>query len=210
MGKFQVGILGGFQGKVGTVVGGRWKGIDYMRHVGRKSNKPPTQAQLEQQARFTVVTRFIARINRLVQVSFKDTPELTGGNVAFAYNYEKALTGVYPAFDLDYSKCLVSKGDLQNGTLPVAAPVAGGLIKFDWQDNTGDTLANADDKSVHVVYCAETNQAVVTMMGADRTAKTHSVNVANFTGRTVQTWISFVSADKEYATSIFTGSHVVI
>ena len=31
MGKISQGILGGFSGKVGNVVGGNWKGIDYMR-----------------------------------------------------------------------------------------------------------------------------------------------------------------------------------
>ena len=31
MGTINKGILGGFSGKVGNVVGGTWKGIDYMR-----------------------------------------------------------------------------------------------------------------------------------------------------------------------------------
>ena len=31
MGKINQGILGGFSGKVGTVVGGSWKGTAYMR-----------------------------------------------------------------------------------------------------------------------------------------------------------------------------------
>jgi hypothetical protein len=30
MGTIKQGILGGFSGKVGTVVGGTWKGIHYM------------------------------------------------------------------------------------------------------------------------------------------------------------------------------------
>lgn len=31
MGKIRQGILGGFNGTVGTVVGGSWKGMAYMR-----------------------------------------------------------------------------------------------------------------------------------------------------------------------------------
>lgn len=31
MGTFSKGILGGFSGTVGTVIGGNWKGIQYMR-----------------------------------------------------------------------------------------------------------------------------------------------------------------------------------
>jgi len=41
MGKIEKGILGGFSGKVGTVVGGNWRGIDYMRSKGKRSNTAP-------------------------------------------------------------------------------------------------------------------------------------------------------------------------
>ena len=210
MGKFQVGILGGFEGKVGTVVGGRWKGIDYMRHKGRKSNKPPTQAQLEQQARFAMVGSFTSKIGKLLEVSFKDTPSLTGVNVAFSDIYKKAITGVYPSFALDYSKILISKGVLQNAALPVATPAGAGAVKFDWVDNTSDSLANADDKAIIVVYCPELQQAIYTKAGVNRSAATQTLSVANFTGKIVETWFSFVSADgKEYVSSIFTGEITV-
>jgi len=33
MGTIKKGILGGFSGKVGTVIGGVWKGIEYMRSI---------------------------------------------------------------------------------------------------------------------------------------------------------------------------------
>ena len=210
MGKFQVGILGGFEGKVGTVVGGRWKGIDYMRHKGRKSKKPFTLAQLEQQAKFALVTKFVHKIGRLLMTSFRDTPQLTGINAAFSYTYLNALTGLYPSYQLDYSKVIISKGELQNALLPVATAAGNGKVKFDWQDNSGDTLANADDKAIMVVYCPETNQAVYTSTGADRKSKTDLLNAGNLTGKTVQTWLSFISADEmNYATSIYTGEIII-
>ena len=37
MGKIAQGILGGLSGKVGNVIGGSWKGIDYKR--GESSNR---------------------------------------------------------------------------------------------------------------------------------------------------------------------------
>ena len=37
MGTIKQGILGGFSGKVGTVVGSSWKGISYMR--GKTTNR---------------------------------------------------------------------------------------------------------------------------------------------------------------------------
>ena len=50
MGTISKGILGGFSGTVGTVIGGSWKGIDYMRSQPSKRSGNFSQAQLEQQA----------------------------------------------------------------------------------------------------------------------------------------------------------------
>jgi hypothetical protein len=36
MGTFNKGILGGFSGKVGTVVGFNWRGLDVMRSLPKK------------------------------------------------------------------------------------------------------------------------------------------------------------------------------
>ena len=62
MASFQKGILGGFSGKVGTVVGGNWKGIDYMRSKGVNGNKNPTLSQLTQQAKFKLGIIFLRRM----------------------------------------------------------------------------------------------------------------------------------------------------
>lgn len=43
MGKINQGILGGFSGKVGTVVGGSWKGTAYMR--GLPTHYTATQSE---------------------------------------------------------------------------------------------------------------------------------------------------------------------
>lgn len=210
MGKYEKGILGSFSGKVGTVVGGSWRGIDYMRSKGRKSSKAATEQQLIQQAKFKVVTQFVHRLGKLCMISFKNTPAMTGINEAFRYNYENALTGTYPAFALDYSQALVSRGDLQNGLLPTATAAGSGAINFAWQDNSGDTLAHADDKAVLVVYCPENKQAIWQIATATRSDAAATLAAGNLVGKTVQSWISFVSKNgNEFASSIFTGELIV-
>ena len=52
MGIIRQGANGGYSGKVGSTVGSSWKGIDYIKALPKKSSKPATQAQLEQQAKF--------------------------------------------------------------------------------------------------------------------------------------------------------------
>ena len=52
MGKIKQGILGGFKGKVGTVIGASWNGISYMRGLAQSHKNPKTAAQLQQRAYF--------------------------------------------------------------------------------------------------------------------------------------------------------------
>ena len=52
MGKIKQGILGGFKGKVGTVIGSSWNGIAYMRGLAQSVKNPKTAAQLQQRAYF--------------------------------------------------------------------------------------------------------------------------------------------------------------
>ena len=52
MGKIKQGILGGFKGKVGTVIGASWNGIAYMRGLAQSVKNPKTATQLQQRAYF--------------------------------------------------------------------------------------------------------------------------------------------------------------
>ncbi len=52
MGKIKQGILGGFKGKVGTVIGASWNGIAYMRGLAQSVKNPKSAAQLQQRAFF--------------------------------------------------------------------------------------------------------------------------------------------------------------
>ena len=48
MGKIKQGILGGFKGKVGTVIGSSWNGIAYMKGLPQSQKNPNTLAQQKQ------------------------------------------------------------------------------------------------------------------------------------------------------------------
>ncbi len=72
MGTISKGILGGFNGTVGTVIGGSWKGIEYMRSRPAKRTNNPSQAQLEQQAKFAVVISFLETMVGLLRITYKN------------------------------------------------------------------------------------------------------------------------------------------
>lgn len=207
MGIISKGILGGFSGTVGTVIGGNWKGIDYMRSQPTPSSKAATQPQIEQRTKFALVVRFVQALSGLVSATFKDSvSQQTGFNKVMAHTIKSAIGGVFPLYHIDYSHVLVSRGNLPNVQAPPATSPAAGAVKWQWTDNSGMGKADANDTAILVVYSEDLNISVYTTAGALRSAGTATLNIPGLSGKTVQTWIGFLSADgKDVATSEFTG-----
>ena len=63
MGKIKQGILGGFKGKVGTVIGASWNGIAYMRGLPQSIKNPKTAAQQAQRAFFREVQDLVGQLS---------------------------------------------------------------------------------------------------------------------------------------------------
>jgi hypothetical protein len=211
MGTINKGILGGFSGKVGSVVGGSWKGIDYMRSKGSNRNLNPTDKQLAQQLKFALTMHFVQPMAGLLNISFRNFAiMMTGINNAFAYTIKNAITGEYPSFVIDYSLALVSRGDLPNVLGPAVTSGVGSLLTFSWTDNSGVGIARATDQAILVAYCPAQRQAIYTTAGGMRSDLTGELNLLPFSGLTVQTWIGFIAENgRSVATSIFTGEVTV-
>jgi len=211
MGTINKGILGGFSGKVGTVIGGTWKGIDYMRSKGNHRKLNPTEKQHSQQLKFALAMRFMQPLAGLLEISFRNFAiKMTGINNALAYTLKNAITGVYPSFEIDYSLALVSRGDLPNALAPVVTSGAGSLLAFTWADNSGVGTARATDQAILVAYCPVQRQAIYTNAGGMRSDLTGELNLLPFSGFTVKTYIGFISeSSRMIATSIFTGEVTV-
>jgi len=210
MATFEKGILGGFSGKVGTIIGGNWKGIDYMRSKSAKRTFVPSQKQLEQQLKFGLMMRFLQPMTTLLSISFYDFAiRKTGINSAFSYNYKEAITGDFPDYAIDYSKALVSRGNLPNALGPSVISGAGSILTWSWTDNNSST-ADPNDQAILVAYCPELRQAIFTTNGAKRSGHTADLNVLSFKGKQVETYIGFLSADgRNSSVSTFTGEVTV-
>jgi hypothetical protein len=212
MGTINKGILGGFSGTVGTVVGASWRGIEYMRSRSNRRTFTSSQRQIEQQLKFSLLTRFQQPLNGLLNQSFRSyAVKMTGANSALGYNLRNAVSGAYPTYTVNYSMFLISRGDLPNAQAPTATAGGDGLVNFAWTNNAGNGKAKANDKAILVIYCLEMRQCVYITEGAERSEGTASVDVTGFAGKTVQTWIGFISdSGREIATSIYTGEVSVI
>ena len=63
MGKIKQGILGGFKGKVGTVIGSSWNGIAYMRGQAQSVKNPKTAAQMQQRNFFKDLQSLVSQLS---------------------------------------------------------------------------------------------------------------------------------------------------
>ena len=213
MGKFIKGVLGGFSGKIGTVIGSNWNGIDYMRSLPRPSSKAPTDLQLIQRAKFGFANGFLGPLGSLINMGFKtQAVKKTGFNMAIAHFMTEALTGTYPDLEIDYTKVLFSKGPLEIVWNAVATSSVPGEIAVSWQDNTDMGTAKATDKVVIIVYNPTESKFVYKLEnGPDRNAAMDTIAVPDsFSGDTVQIWIATMTPDKAvFSTSAHAGQIVV-
>ena len=212
MGTIKKGILGGFSGKVGNVVGGSWKGIDYMRSLAASVSNPMTEPQLAQRQKFSLTMGFLQPLTEFVKTGFKNyAVKKTGINAAMGYNIRNAITGAYPNFAIDYPNALVSRGSLPAALNQAAASTVAGTVVFTWDDNSDESGASALDKSLLVVYNPVKHQAVTVNQLAERADGTQTVTVpASFSGDLVQTYIGFINVKgDEVASSRFAGAVTV-
>jgi hypothetical protein len=211
MATYSKGINGPFRGKVGTVIGSSWKGIDYMKSRPRKKNDKPSVAQLDQREKFKTIGNFMKKMTNVVLLGFnKNLPGDTGYNNATAYALKNALDTTTSPLSIRYSKVLVTRGEYPNDDNLTAKPGLPGRVLFQWQNITGLGVAKADDKVVLVAYSPLSNAVIFTCDIAVRSDGKATLNLENFKGQIVETYISFLKADgTDVSSSFYTGQVVV-
>lgn len=198
------GILGPFSGKVGTVVGAVWKGIATIRSYNPNVTNSNTPAQQEQRAKFSLMVAFLRPFLSLINIGFGlKAIKQTAFNAAMKCNMVNAITGVYPAISVDYSKVLLGEGNLPAALNPSAVSVLANKIDFTWEDNSEESGANLLDKVVLSIYHPVLKKAISVIGETTRTAGTQTVTVPDsWGGANVQTYIGFTNAGKDEVSNI--------
>lgn len=212
MGTIKKGILGGFSGKVGTVVGASWKGIDYIRSLPTTVRNPRTKGQVSQRTKFSVTMDFLKPLTPVIRQGFSAdaSGKQTAMNAAMSYNLMNAITGEFPDLVIDYERAVIARGSLY-GSDSASASAAAGEVDFDW-DLVAANDASMNDSVVLVAYNANKKDCVYNDSLGKRMEGYGSLTVpAIWAGDTVHTYIFFISEDgKRNSNSIFTGSVEVV
>lgn len=214
MGVYRQGANGAFSGKAGSVIGSNWKKIDYIRGLSkRKSNKPPTERQLEQQMRFALAAAFLKPIKKLVNISCASVKEgrAMGFNMVLRQVIAEAIVGVYPALTLDYTKIKLSYGTVQKSAGAVTAE-AGGIIKVSWNVVTNKYMSFIDDVPTVLVY--DPVSEIFTFSDENLTRGDGEAEItvdSSMIGSTLHVWLFFNSRDgKTFSDSNYAGQILAI
>lgn len=208
MGSIRKGILGGFSGKVGPVVGASWRGMDVLRSLPKKSKRAATEEQLIQRSKFTLVAHFLRAIKPVISQFYGyNSGNKSKANKAMSYHIKDAIVGNYPDYTIDYPKVIISQGELLGPQAAVVSTAPNGKLNFNWQNNSGQSTAEATDNLVIVLYEQSHNTFEYALQAAKRSQMSYVMTLpAYYIGLTLQCWITFVSEDgKTAANSVYLG-----
>lgn len=198
MGVILNGILGGFSGKVGPVVGGKWKDVDYMRSYVKPAN-PNTENQQAVRGKFSQLVATARLLLSSILQPFWDPfiSNMSGFNKFISVNYPLSTSeGILQA------SSLVSQGTLETLHTNTSTYNTGtGFVDTTFDDTIqGNGLAT--DVVVHVIYNISTGQVWIETNSSDRTTGEASTQIP--TGLTATNLIAYVFAFRG------TGSELVV
>lgn len=207
MGKIRQGILGGFNGTVGTVIGGSWKGLAYMRGKAQSVKNPRTEKQMAQRIKFGLAQKFVKVMTAYLQVGFRNyTQHQTATNAAMSHTVRNCMAGTYPVFGIDPSKVLVSSGSLMPGRF-CTVKVANNVASFAWEDNSDESHAAIDDFAMPLIYNFTKGEAVFTTEDASRVdCKAELKLPSDWSGDLLSCYIAFASVQNTHVSnSVYVG-----
>ncbi len=204
MARIANGILGGFSGKVGTVVGSSWNSINYMRSLAASYSDAKSETQVCQRGKFTQAVRFLKAMPKFIRVGFGNHARgQSAYSEAMSYLLRYAAEGCGEEATLNYDKVLVSRGSLMTaGGASVSAD--GSSLTFTWTDNSGVGNAMADDVALVLAYDKERQEAVYDLSAATRADGTAGLTLpSHWADDALAVYLGFCSADgKEVANSV--------
>lgn len=209
MAKLKHGIFGPLSGKLGPLVGATWMGIPYVREKAKKKENPdpPSPAQIANQEKLKFVNILLMPFHPYVTVGFQNLAiQKTAISAAFSVNFHRAITGVYPNLGVDYSKMMISKGDLPGLVNPQITLVEDNKLKIEWEDNHHFSVAY-DDQLIVVIYSPDLHLADGFIGGVKRADMTVTFTFNELLiGQLLEAYIGLISLNrKKIADSVYMG-----
>lgn len=213
MAHYNKGILGAFNGKVGQVVGANWRGMDVLRSLPKKSKKAATEAQQIVREKFKLVMQFLSPIKTNFDTYFgKPMRFKSRFNLAVSYHIQEAITGSLGNFEIDYSKVLMTKGELLGVGNLVCTPSSNQAMDLSFDGMNGQGNGKDDDRVYYVACNIDKKVYQMGLLPDTRISGSATIQLpATWMGDEVAIFVTMVDANnRQCSTSIFADIHVVM
>lgn len=175
--------------------------IEHVKLVPKKKNvrtTPFTIREKSGQQAFVTTIKFLSSINYFIKKGYELEAKKKFSrthNLARSYNNPGALKGEYPNLEIDYSKVILSVGDM-----PQAKGMSAGLhregIIFKWDTELTEPECLPGDQVMLMAYFPDKGYGIYTLNGEKRHKGEHLLELPASVNLTeVHTYMSFISAD---------------
>ncbi len=200
MGKINQGILDGFSGKVGTVVGMFWKGKPVMRGYKRFIKDRHSEAQLIVRLRFAELSRLSSVFREASLLGFANRSKAHGNtemNNFVQLNWEAVSANTRAEVNVEYSALQLSAGSL--------VPVLYGAVSYATPQTVEvgfegclDYPGTSERDKVYLFAYNPTSGRGMLGTGADRRSGKATLTVpASWAGEQVHLWAFVVGGGNE-------------
>jgi hypothetical protein len=114
MGKIKNGAHSGPSGKIGNLVGSSWRGINYLKTRPEHYHDAKTIVQQTTRTKMKLTIEFLKQCLPVVRIGFigYSSPTMAAFHAATSYNYHNGIKGTFPDLEVDFSRVLVTRGNL--------------------------------------------------------------------------------------------------
>ncbi|WP_285008339.1 DUF6266 family protein [Pedobacter faecalis] len=209
MARLKNGPYGFLMGLLGNIVNYVRRGENVARMRPRKTakrRKKATGKLADSQARFRMAQKYVSPLKDFVCYSFhpatKGTTKIPQ-NAATSLFREHAIMGEHPNLWIDYSRVIVSEGNLPE---PQNAAVSfeDNVLTFTWDVEASLSYARKSDQVMVLAYLPDTMRAFFIVGGARRTAGTEQLQIDprmpkpwHTADTVVETYVAFISNDRQ-------------
>ncbi|MGL4583534.1 MAG: DUF6266 family protein [Flavobacterium sp.] len=211
MAEIKQGILGPVNGKVGTVVGVMWRGVNYIRAKPRKSNKKPSMKQLLQWDKMSLVSTFASKFKDFVNAN---CPSVKKGKKWIAGKEQMISRLMTQGIELSngeqhikVEEALLSIGNLAPAVIKKINRLKTGKFKVQWENGLINALTLNTDKLTMMLYNETLDQFTAISDVGNRVDKyAHFSIPSEWDKGTVYFWSMWKAADGSVnSTSCFHG-----
>lgn len=202
MAKIPEGIFGPVIGKIGPIIGQRWKNISVIRSIPQHINDPKTPAQLRQRAKFAAVQHILSQVKSFVNITFKQLSERqTEQNAFMSVNLKNAFTNG----QIDYANLQLSAGNLP-ACNDAQAHLANNTAVFTWK--TAKRRQRRLDKAMPLVFNITKDIAVFDTKHFTRKNQSATLNLpADWANDKIMLYLCFTTPDgKKSSRTLFLGN----